>query len=228
MLITNEFRKDILREIINIAVESNDYIYVLDKDFDKLKNEYSDLLLDYIGNIDLLKEGLSNGFSNDFFEENDDLYSQIINSVEKILYENLCYTPVVDDYKEGTFWIKEFNKEDEYYLYLIELALESGVNFNISKIKEDNRQYTKIEFNFIDIHKLTPEIFIVDESFKNNTPHISDDVSRKIIEVYTGSINETSDVLLIYFDGEFMSINSERIVTLLIELLNKCHFKVHI
>lgn len=228
MLITNEFRKDILREIINIAVESNDYIYVLDKDFDKLKNEYSDLLLDYIGNIDLLKEGLSNGFSNDFFEENDDLYSQIINAVEKILYENLCYTPVVDDYKEGTFWIKEFNEEDEYYLYLIELALESGVNFNISKIKEDNRQYTKIEFNFIDIHKLTPEIFIVDESFKNNTPHISDDVSRKIIEVYTGSINETSDVLLIYFDGEFMSINSERIVTLLIELLNKCHFKVHI
>lgn len=228
MVITNEFKKDIIKEIINIAVESNDYIYVLDKDFDKLKNEYSDLLLDYIGNMDLLEEGLSNGFSNDFFEENDDLYSQIINAVEKILYENLRYTPVVDDYKEGTFWIKEFNEEDEYYLYLIELALESGVDFDISTIKEDKIKYIKIEFNFIDKYKLTPEIFIVDESFKNNTPHISDDVSRKIIEVYTGSINETSDVLLIYFDEEFMSDNAEKIITLLIELLNKCHFKVHI
>ena len=228
MLITNEFRKDILREIINIAVESNNYIYVLDKDFDKLKNEYSDLLLDYIGNMDLLEEGLKNNFSNDFFEKNDDLYSQIINSVEKILYENLYYTPVVDDYKEGTFWIKEFNKEDEYYLYLIELALESGVDFDISTIKEDKIKYIKIEFDFIDKYKLTPEIFIVDESFKNNTPHISDDVSRKILEVYTGSINGTPDGLLIYFNEEFMSDNAEKIVTLLIELLNKCHYKVHI
>lgn len=226
MFVTDKEKENLMKEIINIILENEAYSYILEKDIHELKYNYADFILDQINDTERLKEGIDNNFSNKFRADNLDLYWKIFSTIDKVLAENLNYTKNNIIKNKDYIWTKKYKNEDEYYLYIIELASELAIDFNINI--NENESCIKITFDFINNGKLTPNLFLIDESFNSNLRYISSKVPRKIIEIYSGSTNNNCNGLLIYSMGDFLSTNANNIINYLFLLLYEFKLFVYI
>lgn len=221
-MLNETVKQETLKNILNLAIENTDYLYVLDKDILKLKNEYADDVLDHIKNKNLLKKWITSEFSDELFESNNNFYNDILFAVNAVLFKKLDYVYTTNTVNKKEYLVKIFKEEDLYYLYLLELALEGTIEFEIKEeVDEDKNKYLLIKFNFMNYYYLTPEIFILNETYETNLSYISNDTPHKIIEIYTGSTEKELNGVHIYFNKNFISENSKQISELLLTFLNQ-------
>lgn len=214
---TREDKEKLIKEMVSICLEENRYIYVLDEDIEKISTTYLELVWKSIGNDKSVIDILNKSLVGNNIIINDDIYTKMANTIDKILYINLKYYFSKDD----ELWYKEFDLESEYYLYISKLALEHAIDCSIEEKKNEFKDsYLEIRFKFPDYQEFKPAFVVFTEFFESNISTISDNIEQKITEIHTGSMDD--DLLYsiqIKSDEEYESKHGKEISIVIEKLL---------